>query len=237
VHIRSFFYNEPRALRELRVLSVGGDQLEQELAARLVELRKGQEVYLTYGLTQAGPRVSTLAAHAASSSQLSSVGLPHEGTEVWLQPVLDRSGRQQLFVKSDTVMKRTIGRVEGRSNELVAARTIATGDAFEIDEDGYLFFKGRLSDFISRKGEKISLATVRRLASGLPHVAVAQTNAFRHRDGGEDYDLELRVDAAWLTEERRAGLQAILKQILRRAEMPHTITIEPASPLDAQRYK
>jgi acyl-CoA synthetase (AMP-forming)/AMP-acid ligase II len=237
VHIRSFFYHDPSALTELRVLSVGGDQLERELAARLVELRKGKEVYLTYGLTQAGPRVSTLAAHAEPFSRFSSVGLPHEGTEVSLRPVEDGSGRKQLFVKSATVMKRTIGRVEGRLNNLVAPQTIATGDAFEIDEGGYLFFKGRLSDFISRKGEKISLATVRRLASGLPHVVKARTKVFKHIDGSEDYELELRVDAAWLTDERRSDLQAVLMRILRRAEMPHAIAIEPASELDAQRYK
>jgi acyl-CoA synthetase (AMP-forming)/AMP-acid ligase II len=237
VHIRSFFYNDPSALTELRVLSVGGDQLERELAARLVELRKGKEVYFTYGLTQAGPRVCTLAAHAEPSSRFSSVGLPHEGTEVWIRPVEDGSGRKQLFVKSDTVMKRSIGRVEGRPNDLVGPQTIATGDAFEIDEDGYLFFKGRLSDFISRKGEKISLATVRRLTSGLPHVVKAWTKVFKHSDGSEDYDLELRIDAAFLTEERRSDLQAILRQILRRAEMPHAIHIEPASELDEQRYK
>jgi len=49
--------------------------------------------------------------------------------------------------------------------------------------------------------------------------------------------LELRVDAAMLTEERRSDLQAILKQVLRRAELPRAFHIEPASELDAQRYK
>jgi acyl-CoA synthetase (AMP-forming)/AMP-acid ligase II len=237
VHIRSFFQSDPSALAGVRVLSVGGDQLDPELAARLVELRRGKDVYLTYGLTQAGPRVCTLAAHAAPASRYASVGLPHEGTEVSLRPAEDGSGRQQLFVKSATVMKRAIGRVEGRSNDLVAPQMIATGDAFEIDGDGYLFFKGRLSDFISRKGEKISLAAVRRLASGLPHVVKAGTKVFKHGDGSEDYDLELRVDAAMLTEERRSDLHAILKQVLRRAEMPHAVAIEQASELDAQRYK
>ena len=59
---------------------MGGDALAPELVARLVELRKGKEVYITYGLTQAGPRVSTLAAHAEPASRFASVGLPHEGT-------------------------------------------------------------------------------------------------------------------------------------------------------------
>jgi acyl-CoA synthetase (AMP-forming)/AMP-acid ligase II len=237
VHIRSFFYHDPHALNEPRVLSVGGDHLEQELAARLVELRRGKEVYLTYGLTQAGPRVCTLAAHSEPASRFSSVGLPHVGTEVWLQPVEDGSGRQQLYVKSATVMKRTIGCVEGRQKDLVAPQTIATGDAFEIDEDGNLYFKGRLSDFISRKGEKISLATVRRLTSGIPHVVKAKTHVLKHPDGGEDFDLELCVDPAYLALNQDSELHSNLKHLLQRAEMPHAVRIEPASELDAQRYK
>jgi acyl-CoA synthetase (AMP-forming)/AMP-acid ligase II len=238
VHIRSFFQSDPSALAGLRVLSVGGDALSPELVARLVELRKGREVYMTYGLTQAGPRVSTLAAHAEPSSRFSSVGLPHEGTAVSLHPVEDGSGRQELFVSSATVMKRTIGRVEGRSkNDLVAPGTVATGDSFELDKDGYLFFKGRLSDFLSRKGEKISLAAVRRLAADLPHVTSAKTHVFKHGDGSEDYDLELRVEAASLGPQQKTEMHKLLTTLLRRNEMPHAIHIEPASELDAQRYK
>ena len=84
----------------------------------------------------------------------------------------------------------------------MAPRTIATGDWFDLDQDGYLYFKGRLSDFLSRKGEKISLAAVRRLSAGLPHVVSARTRVFKHADGSEDFDLELRVDAASLVSSR-----------------------------------
>jgi acyl-CoA synthetase (AMP-forming)/AMP-acid ligase II len=222
----------------LRVLSVGGDALSPDLAARLVELREGRDVYLTYGLTQAGPRVSTLAAHAEPSSRYSSVGHPLGGTEVSLHPVEDGSGRTQLFVTSDSVMKRSIGRVEGRTNnDLVAPRTIATGDSFVQDEDGYLYFKGRLSDFISRKGEKISLAAVRRLAADLPHVVRARTPIVKHPDGTEDFDLELRVDASAFGANQQSASRAMLSQLLRRTEMPRAIHIEPASEMDGQSYK
>jgi acyl-coenzyme A synthetase/AMP-(fatty) acid ligase len=238
VHIRSFLQSDPSALTGLRVLSVGGDALAAELVARLVELRKEKDVYITYGLTQAGPRVSTLAAHAEPSSRFSSVGLPHEGTSVSLRPVEDGSGRTQLYVNSATVMKRSIGRVEGRgNNDLVEPQTIATGDRFDLDKDGYLYFKGRLSDFISRKGEKISLAAVRRLAAGLPHVISARTRVFKHADGSEDFDLELRVDAASVAPHQKSDLQGILRSLLQRTEMPRVIHIEPASEIDAQRYK
>jgi acyl-CoA synthetase (AMP-forming)/AMP-acid ligase II len=237
VHIRSFFQSDPSALAGLKVVSVGGDALEPELAARLVELRKGKEVYLTYGLTQAGPRVSTLAAHAEPSSRYSSVGLPHEGTTVSLHPLGDGSGRKQLYVTSATVMKRSIGRVEGRPNDLVAPQTIATGDAFEQDDDGYLYFKGRLCDFISRKGEKISLAAVRRVAAELPHVFSAKTHIFKHGDGADDFDLELRVDASALASVKKSDAREMLRHLLLRNEMPRAIRIERASEMDKQRYK
>jgi acyl-CoA synthetase (AMP-forming)/AMP-acid ligase II len=238
VSVRAVLQSDPNAFAGLRVLSVGGDALAAEQVARLVELRKGREVYITYGLTQAGPRVSTLAAHAEPPSRYSSVGLPMEGTGVFLEPVGDGSGRKQLYVSSATVMKRPIGRVEGRpKNDLVALQTIATGDWFDRDEEGYLYFKGRLSDFISRKGEKISLAAVRRLAAGLPHVIGAKTIVLKHEDGSQDYDLELHVDASGFASDGKPDPRAMLSNLLRRNEMPRAICVEAASEIDAQRYK
>jgi acyl-coenzyme A synthetase/AMP-(fatty) acid ligase len=135
-------------------------------------------------------------------------------------------------------MKRPIGRVEGRSNnDLVAPQTIATGDSFDQDKDGYLYYRGRLSDFISRKGEKISLAAVRRLAAELPHVTSARTLIFKHHDGTEDYDLELRVDAGAHAADQQSEIRKLLNGLLRRPEMPRAIHIEPANETDGQRYK
>jgi acyl-CoA synthetase (AMP-forming)/AMP-acid ligase II len=237
VPIRTFLQSDPNVLADLRVVSIGGDQLAPELVARLVELRKGKDVFITYGLTQAGPRVSTLAAHAEPESRFSSVGLPHEGTKVSLQPVEDGSGRKQLIVSSATVMKRAIGRVEGRPDDLVGPQTVLTGDSFEQDDEGYLYYKGRLSDFISKKGEKVSLATIRRMASELPHVVSAKTHIFKHGDGSEDFDLELRVDARNHASCDPSEIHKLLGNILRRTEMPRAIRIETATEMDHQRYK
>jgi acyl-coenzyme A synthetase/AMP-(fatty) acid ligase len=166
------------------------------------------------------------------------VGLAHEGTTVSLHPVGDGSGRKQLYVNSATVMKRPIGRVEGRSkNDLVAPRTIATGDSFDQDQEGYLYYRGRLSDFISRKGEKISLAAVRRLAAELPNVVSARTIIFKHKDGSEDFDLELRVHAGAHAADQQSDILKSLHNFLRRPEMPRAIHVEPASEIDGQRYK
>jgi len=227
-----------RSLTLPRIVSVGGDFLDPQLVRMLINARSGKEVYLTYGLTQAGPRVSTLAAHAAPESRYSSVGLPLEGTQVELRPTNDSTGLQQLFVTSSTVMKRTIGRIEGRTqNSLVAANTVATGDAFRMDSEGYLFFLGRLSDFISREGEKISLAAVRRVAAQIPHVTQAKTRVFTRDDGSDEYDLELFVAETALHNGVPFDASATLNRLLKRSEWPRNIDVKPAMAANQERYK
>lgn len=211
----------------LRVLSVGGDSLASSQVEKLLRKRPGKELYLTYGLTQAGPRVSTLAAHLEPAKRYSSVGKPLAGTAVSLREIEEGSGMKELFVSSATVMKRHVGRVEGRPERgPLPAGMIATGDVFEQDEEGYLYYKGRLTDYISRNGEKICLAAVRRVASQLPHVISAKTVRIRDDDGTEDFDLELRMDASASVgpgEVLDGG--ALLRGLLRRADMPRSVRI------------
>jgi long-chain acyl-CoA synthetase len=234
VLIRSMLQADAGFLNDLRVLTVGGDALEPELVARLLQIRHGGELYLTYGLTQAGPRVSTLAAHSEPPRRYSSVGRPLAGTNVFLRPANGARDLKQLYVASETVMTRAIGRVEGRPDYDSVERTIATGDAFEQDDDGYLYFTGRLSDFISRKGEKISLAAVRRLVSQLPNVFSAKTTVVEHKDGGEDFDLELCLNDGI---EAPPDPREMLRGVLRRTELPRAIRIEAAKGMTAHRFK
>lgn len=224
----------------LRVLSVGGDSLGPSHVKDLLRVRPGGELYLTYGLTQAGPRVATLAAHREPEERYASVGLPLEGTRTWLEDLPDGSGRRQLMVSSSTVMRRRIGLVEGRSSDDLRAPkdglpVLATGDVFETDSAGYLYYKSRLSEYILRGGEKVSLATVRRVATSLPDVVGAKVK-LSPRDDGQDFDLLLVVNEAGLAR----GVDHYRAQIgrsLRRAEHPRSIEIALANEARAFEYK
>jgi long-chain acyl-CoA synthetase len=240
--------------RDLRALTVGGDALGIDHVAALLRLRPGGELYLTYGLTQAGPRVSTLAAHAERSDRHGSVGLPLAGTRVSLEDLGDGSGRRQLLVSSDTLMRRRIGVIEGRPQgdwrELVVdggspgaalgsapnpPRALATGDVFEQDDDGYLYHRGRLSEYIVREGEKICLAAVRRFSAGLPGVVNATTTVTKH-DEGEDFDLTLFTtpgEAPRGPEDYRG----YLRRALRRGELPRRIEVVALPAGEALHYK
>jgi acyl-CoA synthetase (AMP-forming)/AMP-acid ligase II len=220
VLVRRLLEHDSQLPRELRVLTVGGDALAPEHTEALLRSRPSGELYLTYGLTQAGPRVSTLAAHAEPATRHASVGRPLAGTTVHLEPAPNHPELKQLFVSSATVMKRRIGITEGQPPELTpASRCIPTGDVFEEDGEGYLYFRARLSDFIVRNGEKICLAAVRRVALRLPDVVRARTVIIRDAaGGGEDFDLLLHTGA-----DGHEPYPALLRKWLRHSEMPREI--------------
>ncbi len=196
IQVRSLLQQGTAFPAGLRVLGVGGDSLAPDHVADLLRRRASDhgELYLTYGLTQAGPRVSTLAAHREPPHRYASVGRPLEGTRVSLADLGDGSGRAELLVSSDTLMRRRIGLVEGRGDDFREPGTLATGDVFTLDEEGYLYHRGRLAEYLVRGGEKVSLATVRRLATGLPGVLAARTRVVSG-EGGDDFDLTLVVGA------------------------------------------
>ncbi|HEX2658895.1 MAG TPA: class I adenylate-forming enzyme family protein [Polyangia bacterium] len=249
IQARTLLQHKTALPASLRVLSIGGDSLAPPHVAELLQLRPGAELYLTYGLTQAGPRVATLAAHNATPARYASVGLPLPGTRVWLDDVGDGSGRRELLVWADTLMRRRIGLVEGRrSNDFrpipVAGSAtdlppdslaLATGDVFDQDSEGYLFYRGRLSHSLLRAGEKISLATVQRLATQLPAVISAKTRVTSTEDG-EDFDLVLvvaNVPARQSAEQYRT----LLAHSIRRAELPRSIEVVVDDASQALGYK
>lgn len=209
----------------LRLLTVGGDALPAELVGQMQERMEGREFYLTYGLTQAGPRVSTLAVHRESPGRYGSVGLPLEGTRVWIENSDGGSGPGQLMVSSATVMRRRIGDSRQPADANVEPATVATGDRFDMDEDGYLFFRGRTTDFIVRRGDKLCLASIREAATQLPHVLRAKTSIVEGPDGECDYDIVLSVQSS--SPPSVEAYRTALRRILCRSEMPRELSVLP----------
>ncbi|WDZ83826.1 class I adenylate-forming enzyme family protein [Micromonospora cathayae] len=211
----------------LRLLTVGGDALEPDVTAQLLDRAPGMELYLTYGLTEAGPRVSTLAAHREPPHRYGSVGRPLAGVEVSLRAP-DEHGVGELQVTSDTVLREKVGSTDTRNgSRLVAPGVIATGDLFRLDAEGYLYFQGRLSDIAVLKGNKVSLASIRRIANTLPGVAGSATSTYRAEDGETRLNLDLYLHDLAPGEVARTK-RALLGQLL-RFERPDRITVRPAT--------
>lgn len=207
--------------RGLRALAVGGDQLAGRQVGELLALH-GDELYLTYGLTEAGPRVATLAAHREPSRRWDSVGLPLPGVAVRLRDV-HPGGVGELLVESDTVLRREAGQV--RRQALLAPGRIATGDLFSLDSDGYLYFAGRRRDFVVVGGEKVSLYSMKLAAESLPGVVRAQTSVTSYGDGPVIELVAHVADPARTTADVVTGR---LGRLLMRKERPHRVRVVPA---------
>jgi acyl-CoA synthetase (AMP-forming)/AMP-acid ligase II len=226
--VRAVLAHGARFPRGLRMLTIGGDQLGPAQVAELVAGSPGLELYLTYGLTEAGPRVATLAAHAEPASRYASAGLPLPGVTAALRPVPGHPLEEgELLVGSDTVLVEKIGGTGGRT--LVRPGVVATGDLFRIDADGYLYFTGRLSDFVVVRGEKISLQSVRQLVQAMEGILRCATTVRTDAAGETGYDLTVQVvpELAAAEQARRGIRRAVLAGLL-PAERPGNLLIEPA---------
>lgn len=202
----------------LRTLTIGGDQLTADLVPPLLGAVPGGELYLTYGLTEAGPRVSTLAAHAEPAHRHGSVGLPLAGVRTALRP--SGAGGDELLVHTDTALRERVP----TGSPLLPDGGIATGDLFRIDDDGYHFFRGRVADSVTVNGEKVWLPSVRSVAASLAGVRRAVTRV--HRDGADThYDLEIYVDEPGPGQDRAYHRE--LSRHLLRGERPRAVIVQP----------
>lgn len=202
-------------LPNLRSLSIGGDRFAAEDVARLLAKPFIDELYITYGLTEAGPRISVLPAHSAPADVFDSVGRPFDGVEVRIEGP-DPDGVGQLLVKTPSACRRKVG--ENSSGQLFTADGfLKTGDMFTQDRDGYLRYVSRRADIVVRKGEKLNTRSIDKIIEMHPDIGFART--------AEGAESEL-VSRVWARDGKELDLDAIrlfLKSRLRRHEVPDRI--------------
>lgn len=204
-------------MKKIRVLSVGGDQLESNDVKRLFELGLSKELYLTYGLTEAGPRVATLSVHLADQEDYDSIGYPLDEIKVKIDNA-DSNNIGELLISSPTVMLRKIG-ING-SQQIEKENFLSTGDIFQITNKGLLKFKGRMRDFVIHKGEKVNLKSINQLVERYPNILYAKTSL----DIQEELQLEIHLRNKNDTFDNN-NLIKYLKSNLQSFEVPKKITI------------
>jgi len=137
-------------------------------------------VYSMYGLTEC-KRVSYLPPEDLGRKP-GSVGVPIPNTEVW---VVDEQGRRvgpgvvgQLVVRGATVMRGYWEKPEQtakklRPGPLAGEQVLYTGDYAKLDEEGYLYFVGRMDDIIKSRGEKVAPKEVESALVAIPGISEA----------------------------------------------------------------
>ena len=114
-----------------------------------------------YGTTETSPVISV---NPRGANKPGSIGKPIPGAQIRIQNLdtgtdspIGETGK--ILVKGDGVMQGYLNNMEESSLRLKSG-WYDTGDLGYLDEDGYLWHKGRLKRFVKIGGEMVSLVMV-----------------------------------------------------------------------------
>ena len=138
------------------------------------------KLYSMYGLTEC--KRCTYLPPADLDRKPLSVGIAIPNTELWI--VNDKDERVgpgevgQLVIRGATVMRGYWEKPEEtakklRPGPLPGEMVLYTGDYCKLDEEGYLYFVGRMDDIIKSRGEKVAPKEVENAIVDLPGVREA----------------------------------------------------------------
>jgi acyl-CoA synthetase (AMP-forming)/AMP-acid ligase II len=146
----------------LRVMTFGGDAMFSHIAKELQKRFPTCELYSTYGLTEAGPRVATwrFDGKAIPDSEIVPLGKPLADVELILDEQQSDSHYGELLVKTNTRMLGYYYGIEaGFTMPDWPENIVRTEDLFR-SVDGELFFVSRAKEMIVQNGEKIFPSSV-----------------------------------------------------------------------------
>ena len=154
---------EPGMFPSLRYVTNTAAALPVAHIERLRMLFPGARLYSMYGVTEC--KRCTWLPPAELERRPGSVGIPIPGTEAW---IVDDTGDRvppgtvgQLVVRGAHVMQGYWEEPEATRRALRPGpypweKVLYTGDLFRADEEGFLYFVGRMDDIIKTRGEKVS---------------------------------------------------------------------------------
>lgn len=132
-------------------LFIGGAKLDEQVEQFLIEAKIPYAI--GYGLTETAPLV---AGQISPAVKLGATGPAMKGVQVRLENVNPDTKQGEIVVNSPSVMKGYYKNPEATAEVFTKDGWFRTGDLGYIDEDGYIFIKGRLKNMIlGPSGENI----------------------------------------------------------------------------------
>ena len=132
-------------------LFIGGSKLDERVEKFLMEAKIPYAI--GYGLTETAPLI---AGQVSPAVKLGATGPAMEGVQVRLDDVNPETGHGEIVTTSACVMQGYYKNPEATAAVFTEDGWFRTGDLGYIDEDGYIFIKGRLKNMIlGPSGENI----------------------------------------------------------------------------------
>jgi len=147
-------------LRSLRLIVTGAEKCPEALFERAKTIAPDAVIIEGYGITECSPVVS---GNLPQRNKPGTVGPPLANVEVCVvhpetREPIGRNETGLLLVRGPSIFQGYLD-YEGPEPfaELAGRRWYVTGDLVELDDDGYIRFRGRLKRFLKAAGEMISL--------------------------------------------------------------------------------
>lgn len=144
-------------IKTLRYICFGGSKLPEEKLHEIINRFNTVKFIQTYGQTEASPR-TTMLAHEYSISKIGSVGKPIPNVEVKIFDINDdelpTNEIGEIVIKGKNVMKGYFKQDE-LTSQVIKNSWLHTGDLGYIDEEGFLYIKGRIKNMIISGGINI----------------------------------------------------------------------------------
>jgi diaminopimelate decarboxylase len=241
------------AHRSLRYMTISGGDLTPTQQERVRALADGADVFKTYGQTEAF-RCTSLRPEEYDERPLS-VGRPFSGVHVYVvreDGVRARPGEIGEVVH--TGLGVMLGYLDGEDGERKLRKNpflgsgdgsplaVFTGDMGYLDEQGFLFLRGRRDELVKTNGNRVYPSEVKNQLSAVPGVALSEVVVVRDDERAELAGFVVpragvELDPGRLRSELSARLPAYMIPTLLSVEddLPRTASGKPDRPELARR--
>ncbi|MBN2616965.1 MAG: AMP-binding protein [Spirochaetales bacterium] len=156
--------SKPGDFETLTLVVAGADKTPEWLREDY-KTKHNIDILEGYGTTETSPVISV---NRKNSNKPGSIGLPLEGVEVKItdidsDEILPNNSEGKIYVKGDLVMKGYLNSSE--NSKVIKDGWYYTGDIGLLDDDGFLWHKGRLKRFVKIGGEMVSLLKIETVLS------------------------------------------------------------------------
>ncbi len=149
----------PYDFNSLRIVVAGAEKVKDE-TRKIWSEKFGVRILEGYGATECSPFVSV---NTFLHQRKDTVGRLFPGMEYELKPVEGIKEGAELWLKGPNIMQGYMRHNDPMHLDPPAGGWYDTGDIVAIDEDGYIFIKGRCKRFAKIGGEMVSLLSVEKV--------------------------------------------------------------------------
>jgi acyl-CoA synthetase (AMP-forming)/AMP-acid ligase II len=202
-------------LRALRRFMQAGGALAPEIIRQICNIVPTAEFFVMYGQTEATARISSFPA-SRQSHKLGSAGRLLDNLEIRIvdhnAPELTAHAIGEIQVRGPSICSGYFDDPASTA-EKFSDGWLKTGDIATFDEEGYLWIKGRSSDFLKIRGFRVSIGEVEAKITAIPGVYECAAAAVPDPETGEALALFIVPDHD-LTERAKQDFSETVKRAL-----------------------